>query len=369
MKRARLEAGGDEKTLAGLDLEEALVDNYRNYSDEIQGYLDEISRLESEFTSTQDPQTRDALEKQIDLYQEKVEFTRALREEEADIIRLQALQTDYLEQQANYAEALARSKERIAEIDQEYAEAQLSRAERLVGEFAGNAVQRIQGTDQILGVQETQREALFFDFADGVIGLDEYYSNLDKLDAITKEKLQSLRDETKTLSQEVLTDLNEGFKDLFTDIITGAGSAQEALANLLNSLANKFLNYGMNTLFSFLPGGANAAGGYIPNYASGNVGSILSAAVRESAAMPSGASLVMANSTEAILNRGQQASLATALSNRGGSIVNSAITINNQGAELSARARQEIQGYVKTIANNQINNAARSGGVIGRRSR
>jgi hypothetical protein len=60
-------------------------------------------------------------------------------------------------------------------------------------------------------------------------------------------------------------------------------------------------------------------GGHIPNAAGGlNVGGLIAAAIREGANMPSGAGLAVANTSEAILNRGQQAALGNSLANRGG---------------------------------------------------
>jgi hypothetical protein len=56
----------------------------------------------------------------------------------------------------------------------------------------------------------------------------------------------------------------------------------------------------------------NHAGGFIP------VGSLLAAAAREAKNMPSDAELVLANSSEAILNRAQQAALARSVSGGGG---------------------------------------------------
>lgn len=58
-----------------------------------------------------------------------------------------------------------------------------------------------------------------------------------------------------------------------------------------------------------------AAGGFLP---SGGLGSLLGAVINETRQMPSGAQPMIANSSEAILNRGQQAAIAAALRGRGG---------------------------------------------------
>jgi len=69
------------------------------------------------------------------------------------------------------------------------------------------------------------------------------------------------------------------------------------------------------------------------NFASGNLG-ILAAVERERRSMPSGASVAVANTSELILNKGQQQSLG------GGNLtINGGITINSAATDAGAIAK------------------------------
>lgn len=98
----------------------------------------------------------------------------------------------------------------------------------------------------------------------------------------------------------------------------------------------------------------NKAGGYIPNAAGGwNVGSFLDAVGREVGLMPRGASPIIANSSELILNRRQQGALASAMAQpQGGGISIGSITITTQATDaqgiakdLMAAIAQEFRAY------------------------
>jgi hypothetical protein len=79
----------------------------------------------------------------------------------------------------------------------------------------------------------------------------------------------------------------------------------------------------------------NKATGFMPN-------GLLSAAIKESKSMPVGSSLIVANSSEAVLNRSQQGTLARSISgNSGNSFVNSgAINIYDSSGNVDAIAEQ-----------------------------
>lgn len=82
--------------------------------------------------------------------------------------------------------------------------------------------------------------------------------------------------------------------------------------------------------------------GETPNSASGlNYQPLLTAASRELNQAPPGSGLVVANTSEAILNRQQQATLMSGLSARGGSLNIGSITINTQATD--------AEGIAKTV--------------------
>ncbi len=81
------------------------------------------------------------------------------------------------------------------------------------------------------------------------------------------------------------------------------------------------------------------------NYANGlNVGSLMSAISREQKAAPAGAGIVIANSTEAILNRQQQSQLTSSMSRGGGLSIGSIVihTAATNGQEIAETVMQHI---------------------------
>nr|WP_322714559.1 hypothetical protein [Nostoc sp. ChiSLP03a]MDZ8215811.1 hypothetical protein [Nostoc sp. ChiSLP03a] len=81
------------------------------------------------------------------------------------------------------------------------------------------------------------------------------------------------------------------------------------------------------------------------NYANGlNVGSLMSAISREQKAAPAGAGIVIANSTEAILNRQQQSQLASSIGRGGGLNIGSIVihTAATNGQEIADTVMQYI---------------------------
>jgi hypothetical protein len=101
----------------------------------------------------------------------------------------------------------------------------------------------------------------------------------------------------------------------------GGGSATPARVGLAAAVKPKYMGH--------IP---NAAGGF-------NVGGLIAAAIREGANMPSGAGLAVANTSEAILNRGQQTALGNSLSNRSGGGLNiNTLNIYSQASDAAAIA-------------------------------
>ena len=101
-------------------------------------------------------------------------------------------------------------------------------------------------------------------------------------------------DDKNTLAQiereaELFADQNSVFREVGNEIIRGIGAAVGAKLSVIEAQA-----------------GVNAATGHIPNFAAGNLSTgeaagVLRAAMREKRAMPGGASLAVANTSEAII--------------------------------------------------------------------
>lgn len=103
--------------------------------------------------------------------------------------------------------------------------------------------------------------------------------------------------------------------------------------------------------------------GQIPHAAGGWLGGLMSAATAESRAMPSGASLVVANTSEWILTPDQarrlmQSSAAVGAANRGGNTINFAPTFNIQGVDnprsIALMALEELNSMVQDYIGGQL---------------
>jgi hypothetical protein len=93
------------------------------------------------------------------------------------------------------------------------------------------------------------------------------------------------------------------------------------------------------------------------NYANGlNVGSLMSAISREQKAAPAGSSIVIANSTEAILNRQQQAQLASSIGRGGGLSIGSIVihTAATNGQEIADTVMQHIADQYNRYNQNNL---------------
>jgi hypothetical protein len=110
------------------------------------------------------------------------------------------------------------------------------------------------------------------------------------------------------------------------------------LLKLPGQLMSQAGNVLMNGQVNFTSSGVTVT---TPNKATGQVGSILGAAMREQAVMPSNASLMVANSSEAILNRSQQSQVAGAIRGSSGmSFYAGGITINVANGDAKEISRQ-----------------------------
>lgn len=137
--------------------------------------------------------------------------------------------------------------------------------------------------------------------------------------------------------------VREGWESLLKSAQDKWNGIANAATNLFSSVQNWFSN--LTSRIPFIGGSSQP----VANKASGNIPStgILAAAVRESRQMPSGSNLVVANDSEMILNRAQQANLASSLQSTRGGITFSIgkIDIHTQATD----AKDIAQGVMKEL--------------------
>ncbi|MFN6460548.1 MAG: hypothetical protein RMZ41_001705 [Nostoc sp. DedVER02] len=166
----------------------------------------------------------------------------------------------------------------------------------------------------------------------------------DLIEAVRKvinEPLQTLKDTFDTLTGNK-TDKDVRFED-----------NEQHNKQLITNRVNKAVAEGR---LSKEAGAAQIRALDVPNYANGlNVGSLMSAISREQKAAPAGSNIVIANSTEAILNRQQQAQLASSVSRGGGLSIGSIVihTAATNGKEIAETVMQHIEDqFIKFSQNN-----------------
>lgn len=146
----------------------------------------------------------------------------------------------------------------------------------------------------------------------------------------------------------VVGDLYKGTKSLGkkVDESLGKGTSSSFVRFGPLGVLDKFLN---NSRFQ---NWWDKTTGKIPNSANGlNYQGLLNAAIRESKAAPPGSGLVMANTSEAILNRQQQAALTNSLSRRGGNLNIGSLVINTQATDAKSIAKDVVR-YITQEWNN-----------------
>lgn len=131
----------------------------------------------------------------------------------------------------------------------------------------------------------------------------------------------------------------DGVKGVINTILGQLPGAQQAN---LDEAAKKAEDKYNQAYFNKYGVGPDSAYG-LPNAATGmNYGGLLAAASREAKQSPSGSSLVVANSSEAILNKGQQAQLLNSIGNRGGVTIGN-ITVNSNASDPREVAKEVIR--------------------------
>jgi len=148
------------------------------------------------------------------------------------------------------------------------------------------------------------------------------------------------------------------FHQLQRDLTSVREAVASAVINFFQGIANWFLEltskipgFNLQAKEGLSSGITNGVSQYVPNSANGRVDGLLAAAIRESKAAPSGAGLVVANTSEAILNRQQQAALISSLNNRGGGLTIGSITIQTQATDAKGIAK-DIMNHIAYEFNN-----------------
>ena len=131
----------------------------------------------------------------------------------------------------------------------------------------------------------------------------------------------------------------DGVKGIINTILGKLPGAQQANLDEAAKKAEDKYNQAYFNKYGVWPDSAYG----LPNAATGmNYGGLLAAASREAKQAPSGSSLVVANSSEAILNKGQQSQLLNSIGNRGGVTIGN-ITVNSNASDPREVAKEVIR--------------------------
>lgn len=344
-----IETSDDPLETLELELDSALADIGNRYEDEFTSIREKLMELTNESAALTaivelDPSAADALAQ----VNSELEHTTEL---------MQQLATNRgLEESLAAVDLQKFEKERRTEftegLDTRAREADLDALERERGPYARRQRERELGGQDILAqsVRDMQKAQELFGASS-----PQFNEAVEAIKIIAEADLSDLIDQTRTLGEELGGAIGEEAQSALKGLVTGTKSWNEALADVASNLASVLFDMAMSSfgggggiagviggLFAadgHIPGtdlqALNAFDGHIPNYAGGNAGGIIQAAIRESQAMPAGASLVMANSKETILNPAQSESVARQLSSttvtQGDVSANVTATVNNYG--------------------------------------
>jgi hypothetical protein len=203
--------------------------------------------------------------------------------------------------------------------------------------------------------------AAAFDWSAPVQGFTSFWGDLfSSLSSL----IQQGWDYAVKVVQDNIANVVDAFSSLWGQAVNVVQSSGAAVMQGLGSFFSSAINW-INDLLAKIPGspqiGAlaianpNAAGsryqGYIPNAAGGMIGGLIAAAIREGANMPSGASPVVANTSEAILTQRQQASLARSLSSRSGASLSIGQLVIHSAAVDAAGIAQDVMREIEAQFN------------------
>jgi hypothetical protein len=259
-----------------------------------------------------------------------------------------------------------------------------------VGEFgsfiAGNIIATLKNTTPVIAYRFVNylREAII----EGAVSLvSAYIQNWDSVVTVFSAQFNGLKDGIpasfniiRTSVTNVILDFKIGILEFFSNLGDVWKNAASQVLNLVpNILGNMVRSLpGGNLIANAIPLVANQSAqntpvanpnysiggrfnGQIPNAADGFLGNLISAFTRESQNMPSGSTPVIANSSEAILNRAQQGQLGR-LINQGTRIIKGDVNIGtiNFPATSGEMSPQEIVQYVLGTINQEFNNQSRN---------
>jgi hypothetical protein len=168
-----------------------------------------------------------------------------------------------------------------------------------------------------------------------VMGMTSTHSNLfNQIVAFFQGGAQQMLASAMAAVQGFVSGVTSAISSFFSSI-------QSAISSALGQAQAAVGSGGaMSAAAGSVAAGAAAMGGAATGFLPGTgLGGLLNAAMSEARAMPSGARLMMANSSEAILNRGQQGAMAGALAGGGGAMFAPQISVQaGPGMDVEALA-------------------------------
>ncbi|AFY49009.1 hypothetical protein Nos7524_3209 [Nostoc sp. PCC 7524] len=164
--------------------------------------------------------------------------------------------------------------------------------------------------------------------------------------------------------RRILGNLVERFRNLQTNIqgiwntvVDSVTSFFHKLVDWFQDLISKIPGFNLRVNEGLSSGIINNIPQSVPNSAGGRLDGLIAAAIRETKAAPPGSGLVVANTSEAILNRKQQAALLNNIGSRGGININSLI-INTKAQDARGIAKDIMRAIADEYRNYSQNNLA-----------
>ncbi len=249
-------------------------------------------------------------------------------------------------------------------------------------------------------VRETRRlREIAFSESGGGISASMFRTDLNLMPELTSgtagARMQELKDELDAIvlgSNQAISGaeaLGSAFSTAFTDVISGATSAQDAMANFFQNLSNYFLEMAgkiiekwiqmtvLNSVLKLFPSGVSVFGaGGAPNYsgaAFGGAGPSFNPVAFSGVDFRAAGGPVTSGSPYIVGERGPELFVpgrsGTIIPNNamGGSQVNVDsinITVENTGDQLSPAAQKQIAGQVRGIVLATLVDQRRGGGVL-----
>lgn len=125
----------------------------------------------------------------------------------------------------------------------------------------------------------------------------------------------------------------------------------QKITDWFNDLISKIPGFNAQANTGLTSGITNGLTQSVPNSAGGRVDGLLAAAIRETKAAPPASGLVVANTSEAILNRQQQLAVINSLGRRGGNLTIGSLIINTQATDPRGIAK-DVMRFIAQEFNN-----------------